>query len=93
MKKANTIGAEIEDMGVIEAPRTKPEDAPKLGTFVVINTNRIKGLRFNLNNIRSYAKSGENTIQIAYDAGHTTLTYNNEREADEVLQFLDSYCL
>lgn len=68
----------------------------RIGTFIVINTPGIKGLRLNLDKIRTYAKAGTdlNCVQIAYDnGGGTTLSFNNEKDANTMLDIIDSYCL
>ncbi len=67
----------------------------KIGTFVIINTMHVKGVRFNLEGIRSYALTGadNDALQIAYDTNQTVLRCGNEKQARELLNFIDNYCL
>lgn len=69
-------------------------EKPHVGTFVVFDTPQVKGLRINLDKIRTYARNQEDSIQISYDSGQgTTLKYANAKDTDEAMDRLDSYCL
>lgn len=74
----------------------KADPKERIGTFIVINTRLQRGLRLNLDKIRTYAQAGEdgNVIQISYDnGGGTNLSFGSKKESDDVLAVLDSYCL
>lgn len=76
--------------------KLQADPSNRIGTFIVLNTLRIKGLRLNLDDIRTYCKAGTelNTIQLSYkNNGGTILDYRTEKDAEEVIDLLDSYCL
>lgn len=68
----------------------------KVGTFVVVNTPNIKGVRLNLEKVRTYARAGQNsyTVQISWDNGTSSAyDFGNDAAAGQFLDLLDSYCL
>lgn len=68
----------------------------KVGHFIVVNTPTIKGVRLNLEKVRTYGKAGRDVtdVQIAWDNGTaSTYTFGSEKEAFEFLEVLDSHCL
>jgi len=65
----------------------------RVGTFIVLNTRNVKGMRINLDKIYNYAMNGETQIQISYGSISTTLTYDTKEQAMEVLHTLDDYCI
>lgn len=94
-KIAAAEAASPSEIGVSEAS-LQADPKQRIGTFIVINTPSIKGLRLNLDKIRTYAKAGTelNSVQIAYDnGGGTTLIFRDEKEASAMLDIMDSYCL
>lgn len=76
---------------------TSPSDLPsKVGHFIVVNTPTVKGVRVNLEKIRTYCKAGRNPtdVQVAWDAGLPSVyTFGSEEAAYEFLSLLDLHCL
>jgi len=68
--------------------------APKVGMFLSFNTNQVKGLRINLEKIRSYAFKSETTISLAWDNGLSTdLQFSDAALANEAMARIDAYTL
>lgn len=89
MSNNKTLTKTVFDEPALGAPKT-----PYVGTFVVFDTQQVKGLRINIDKIRTYARNGDDSIQISYDGGQgTTLKYAKSEEADAAMERLDSYCL
>lgn len=66
----------------------------KVGTFIVFDTQQVKGLRINIEKIRNYALNQETALQISYDnAGTSELRFPTAELAKAALERLDSYCL
>lgn len=76
------------------------QDAPShkglVGTFIVVNTPHVKGVRLNLEKVRTYARAGGNsfTVQVAWDNGSSSqYDMGSDNAAEQFLALLDSYCL
>lgn len=68
----------------------------KVGHFIVINTPTLKGIRLNLEKVRTYAKAGQNesVIQVAWDNGTSSAyQFGSEDDAYKFLALLDEHCL
>lgn len=78
---------------VIEAVK---EDTmtPKVGNFVVLNTQQVKGLRLNLATILSYALNGDTAIQVAQGDGvNTMLKFASKEDTYAALEIIDRKCI
>lgn len=94
MSNAKTTSKLTQELDAIMAKPTLEATVGKVGTFAVFNTRQVQGLRINMEKIRTYAKNSENSIQISYDnGGNTILQYSNEKEAEDALSIIDSFCL
>jgi len=72
----------------------QPKITAYVGTFIVFDTQQVKGLRINLDKIRTYAMNGLDSIQVSYDgAGNAILKFATEQQAQDALARLDSFCL
>lgn len=67
----------------------------KAGTFIVVNTVGLQGLRINLDRISSYCPNSDKSIGIAWDNSTlgTTLKFNTPEEMLAVLEQMDNSCL
>lgn len=94
-KKAAQHNLETDETVSMKPEALKEEiSMSKVGHFITVNTAQIKGTRINLDKIRTYAKSDEKVIQIAWDNGMSTiLQYRTEEDADATVALLDKYCL
>lgn len=96
----NKPAPELQGLTERELPimsQTLIDEAPKkVGTFIVINTPTIKGVRLNLEKIRAYAKTGENNNVIRFDWDNGTSSqyaFGTEADTYAFLETLDTYCL
>lgn len=65
----------------------------KVGHFIVLNTPTVKGVRINLEKVKSYSPN-EEAIQFAFDDGiQSVYKFGNTEEMYKVLELIDSQCI
>lgn len=96
----NKLNGIVEAISVPTPQPTQVEgystDKRRVGTFIVVNTPTISGIRLNLEKVRTYAKAGSDRdiVTIAWDNGTSSgYALGTEAAAFQFLEYLDSYCL
>lgn len=84
------------ELSSAEVPELIETDNANKSKFITINTTNVKGIRLNIDTIKSYAptNSTETSIHVAYiDGSSTNLNFNSKELMYQVLSQLDERCL